>query len=256
MAVQAADFVKLIRDRLIELMPFGLYRIWFCVKGGSIRLLAMVLGYSERTMLAILRIPPFARRNGDYLVENWSTILELPVERRAHAKVIHVRFGPLQVSRREVQSLEEVRMRQEAENTSPIDQRQDRFCTEFFEAVCARRGMIRDRRLSGDMQRWLAEQWEVWDNKIAALEVESDDETVSDEPNSECFMTPETDLQPRYLRVFNSLREEEQRDIVEYWLSMHAGDLEHITVRQPNNQVLNWFRVPGSRNTHVPGARD
>ena len=146
MAVQAADFVKLVRDRLIELMPFGLYRIWFCVKGGSIRLLAMVLGYAEETMLDILRIPPFSRQNSDYLVDNWSTILELPVERRTHGREIYVRFGPLQGSRRENLSMEEVRMRHEAASTTPNDAHQDRYFVEFLEAASMTRSIVRDVR--------------------------------------------------------------------------------------------------------------
>ena len=194
MSVQPADLVKLLSDRILELMPYGLYRLWFCVKGGSSRVLAMVLGYSEETLRNIVLFTPLSRGDGNYMVDNWSNLLKVPVHKTRHGQDVYVRFGPIQGGRREFMSAEERQMHHDAAVTAPNDAFQDDFLVDFLERVMEKKSMLRDARLSGDFQRWLSDQWRALGSNIAVQEEEvavqeevSDDESDSDEISSDCF---------------------------------------------------------------------
>ena len=231
MPVVADDFVKLLRDRIIELMPYGLSNLWFCVKGGSIRPLAMILGYSDDTLENILRFTRLSRPDGQYLVENWASILQVQVEKNKCSHAVYVRFSLLQGSRRRILPPDELRLQQEAAASTPNDAYQQQYFINFIQAVADTRGKIRDRRLSSDMLRWLAEQREVMENDLTAIDIDSDDDTVSDEANTDCFVTPESDLRPSHIRNFDSLSEDQQREIAEHWLASNYNSLDHISIK-------------------------
>ena len=256
-SVQASDLIKLLRDRILELMPYGLCRIWFCIKGQSIRPLATILGYSEETLLGILRFTALSRQDGGYMYENWESILNIPVDKRVFSQEVYVRFGPIQVSRRVVLTPNEVKMHQEASSTTPNDAYQEQFFSEFLEAVSETRGKLRDRRLTSDMLRWLAEQREVMENDLTAIDIDSDDDTVSDEVNTDCFVTPESDLRPSHIRNFDSLSEDQQREIAEHWLASNYNSLDHISIKthqiyhQPFKNIILKIKLKALLQTRV-----
>lgn len=158
--------LRLLRDRILELIPFGLNKLWFRMVGSDYYDLAIVLGYSSEFLSDLILYSPLSHRNGNLGINYWSAKLKLKISindyfnRQNFKNERWILFkGPIEetLPRRGQMKIATPSI-EKWEIVDPYSFKHKEYIDDFFDNLESKRGIIRDRRVSPDVIQLLKDR--------------------------------------------------------------------------------------------------